>query len=110
MSSLIGVHISNILDIQKEIESQLTFKNINLVQIFVSATINYSDDKFSDILNYIKTHKIYLVVHASYSINLARRWTDKDWWIQQFIGEIDGAAKIGAFGIVVHTGKKLELS
>lgn len=110
MSSLIGVHISNILDIQKEIDTTLIFNNINLVQIFVSATINYTDDKFGDILNYLKLHKIYLIIHASYSINLSRRWTNNDWWIQQFIGEINGAAQIGAFGIVVHTGKKLELS
>jgi deoxyribonuclease-4 len=108
--SLVGIHVSNILDIPKEIDKHTEFKNINLIQIFVSATTNYSDEKFSDILNYVKLNRIYLVVHASYSINISRRWSDKDWWIQQFIGEIDGAAKLGSFGIVIHTGKKLDLS
>lgn len=108
--SLVGVHISGILDIPKEIRAHTEFKNINLIQIFVTATTNYSDKKFGTVLSYLKSNKIYIVVHASYSINLSRRWTDKDWWIQQFVGEIIGAAQIGAFGVVVHTGKRLELS
>lgn len=108
--SLIGIHISNILNVPEEINRHNELKDINLVQIFISATKNYSDRKFNPVLQFLKDNKIYLVVHASYSINLARRWNENDWWIQQFIGEIISASKVGSFGIVVHTGKKLDLS
>jgi deoxyribonuclease IV len=108
--SLIGIHIGNILNIPEYIESEVIFDKINLVQTFLSATTNYSDNKFSGVLNYLKTNKIYLVIHASYSINLSRRWSDNDWWIQQFIGEIFNAGIVNAFGIIIHTGKRLELS
>lgn len=108
--SLLGIHISNILDVPKEIVNVSHFRSINLVQIFVSATNNYLDKKYDSVLKFLKTNNIYIVVHASYSINLARKWSNTDWWIQQFIGEINEASKIGAFGIVIHTGKKLQLS
>jgi apurinic endonuclease APN1 len=48
-----------------------------------------------------------VVVHYSYSINLAHTWSSNDWWIQQLIEEIKAAEKIGAFAIIIHTGKSL---
>ena len=108
--SLIGVHAEDIHNIIDIVENNKIYKNLDLVQIFVSATTNYKDKKYTKIKLHLKKQKIKVVVHASYSINLARRWTDIDWWIQQFINEIIAADEIGAFAIVVHTGKKLELS
>lgn len=103
--SLVGIHVSNLNDI-----NDLVNKGINLFQIFVSVSTDYNSEKYTKILKMIKNKKIYIVVHASYTINLARRWTDFDWWIQQLINEIQISGKIGAFGIVVHTGKQLDLS
>ena len=108
--SLIGIHISHIDDIIKIINKDNHFKNIDLIQIFVNATINYSDKKYINVLNFLKKKKIKLVVHGSYSINLSKLWSESDWWIHQFIGEIKESAYLGAFGIVIHTGKQLELS
>lgn len=108
--SLIGVHVNDITEIMDILEKNEVYKNLGLVQIFVSATGNYSDTKYKHIKNNLKQKDIRLVVHASYSINLSRRWTETDWWIQQFIGEIEAAHELRAFGIVIHTGKKLELS
>ena len=108
--SLIGVHIDNINELEDILENNPVYGQIKLVQTFVNATTNYKDIKYKRIKSYMKTKNIKLVVHASYSINLARRWTDIDWWIQQFIGEIIASDELDAFGIVVHTGKKLELS
>ena len=105
--SLIGVHIKHIDDI---INARQYYKNITLMQIFVSATINYNDKKYKHVIKYLKKKKIKIVVHGSYAINLAKRWTDSNWWIQQFIGEIEGSAQLGAFGIVIHLGKQLELT
>lgn len=108
--SLIGVDINNIVNIVDIVEKNEIYKNLELVQIFVSATANYSDTKYDHIKSYIRKKDIRLVVHASYSINLSRRWSESDWWIQQFISEITAANELGAFGVVVHTGKKLEIS
>jgi deoxyribonuclease-4 len=111
--SLIGIHISDISDIMALVKSnneKNVFKNINLVQVFISATTNYLDKKYESDLKFIRDNKITLVVHGSYSINLSRRWTTTDWWILQFIGEIKASEQIKAFGIVIHTGKKLDLS
>lgn len=108
--SLIGVHIDNIHELEDILEKNPIYKNMKIIQVFVNATTNYKDKKYKAIKLYMKTNDIKLVVHASYSINLARRWTDIDWWIQQFVGEIIASDELDAFGIVVHTGKKLELS
>ena len=52
--SLIGIHISHIDDIIKIINKDNHFKNIDLIQIFVNATINYSDKKYINVLNFLK--------------------------------------------------------
>lgn len=106
--SLIGIHISRIDDVMGNIDKH--FKNIDLIQIFVNATTNYNDKKYTDAVQYLQKKKIKLVVHGSYSINLAKRWTETDWWIQQFIGEIKVSHQLGSFGIVIHTGKQLDLT
>jgi deoxyribonuclease IV len=108
--SLIGVHVENIHDIVNILEKNIIYKKLGLVQIFVSATTNYKDIKYKNIKSHMETNDIRLVIHASYSINLSRRWTNNDWWIQQFINEIYASHDLGAFCIVVHTGKKLELT
>jgi deoxyribonuclease-4 len=103
-----GIHIGKIDDIDN-INSN-TYKHINIIQIFVSATTNYNDDKYLNILKVLQKRKIKLVVHGSYSINLAHRWTETSWQIQQFINEIKASNDLNAFGIVIHTGKQLELN
>ncbi|VBB18309.1 endonuclease [Yasminevirus sp. GU-2018] len=108
--SLIGVHVGDVTDIVEIMDKNPVYKKLDLVQTFVSATTNYSDKKFTPVKKLIAEKDIKLVVHISYSINLSRRWTENDWWIQQFIGEIEGASALNAFAVVVHTGKKLELS
>jgi len=108
--SIIGVHISNISDIISTIGENPEFKEINLIQLFVNATTNYADKKYIQDLEYIKDRGIRLVVHGSYTINLSRRWSTTDWWILQFIGEIRATNQIGGFGIVIHTGKRMDLS
>ena len=51
-----------------------------------------------------------VVVHSTYLINLARKWDEYSWWIKNLILEIQYANMIGAFGVVIHLGKKLNLS
>lgn len=104
--SLIGIHITDLLDIN-------TSNNNNIIffQLFVSATKDYKNDaKYTKLFKTIAEKRIKLVVHCAYSINLSRDWKNIDWWIQQLTKEIEIAGDIGAFAIVIHTGKQLKLS
>jgi len=92
MSSLIGIHVNNINNIKN-------YKNINFFQFFVKQNKKYK-----------KLKNIFSVIHASYTINLARNWSETDWWIIQFINEIEICHIIGSFCIIIHVGKKLNLS
>lgn len=103
--SLIGIHISDIMEIDS-----IVWKNIKLFQFFVSPTTDYRGEKYKKVLKYIKNNKIQLLVHASYSINIARNWESSDSMVQQFITEINKCSNIGAFAIIIHTGKHLDLS
>jgi deoxyribonuclease-4 len=92
MSSLVGIHINNIDNIKK-------YKTINFFQFFVNQKNKYT-----------KLKNVHSVIHASYTINLARNWTENEWWIIQLINEIEICQIIGSFCIVIHVGKKLNLS
>lgn len=112
MSNLFGSHIdSNINDL---IENTEKIKNYggNLVQIFVDPMNKNArkNNSYENYKNYLMENNMKLVVHASYTINLAKNWTNYSWWITQFILEIELANKLGAFGIVIHLGKQLNLS
>mgnify|MGYP000891190512 CR=1 FL=1 len=102
--SLIGVHVSNILEIQSNI-----WKKVKLFQIFVSPSTDYQTERYTRIIETIKNRKIHILVHASYSINIARDWKSSDPMVQQLITEIRKSHQIGAFAIVVHTGKSLDI-
>ena len=78
----------------------------NLIQIFVSGDNN---SKYKELKKYLDDHQMKCVVHASYTINLSRDWDQYSGMIQQFILEITRAHLMGAFGIVIHMGKQMEL-
>ncbi len=103
--SLIGIHTSDIRTIEKN-----AIKGINLLQFFVSPMTDYSKIEYVKAFEFAKKNNIYFFVHASYSINLSKRWIDSDWWVQQFINEIQICSDIKTSGIVIHTGKQMELS
>jgi apurinic endonuclease APN1 len=108
--SLIGIHIHKIDNVIQHINENFQYKDINLIQIFVTGTIDYNNKKYIDVLKYLKDNKIKLIVHGSYSINLSKTWCESDWWIQQLISEIKCCSQLGAFGIIIHTGKSLKLN
>ena len=85
----------------------------NLVQIFVDPfklTRSPYKEYYNQFKTYIKTNKIKCVVHASYTINLSRDWDLYSGSLQQFILQANAAHELGAEAIVVHMGKKMELS
>ena len=105
--SIYGIHIdSDINSICSQIDK---YKDLKCVQLFVD--INKKDNiEYNKIIDITKKYKITVIVHASYTINLAQNWSSHTWSITQFIEEIKLAEQINAYAIVVHLGKKLDLS
>lgn len=107
--SLIGGHISsNPISLIKE-ASYIKSIGGNLIQIFVDPLYKNIND-YDIFNNWLKNNNMFCVVHASYTINIASDWNEYSWSIKQFILEIQTAHRVGAFGIVLHLGKQLELS
>ncbi len=101
---LFGSHIdSNINNLNNEIKKIKSYGG-NLIQFFVNIKHNNKDYDF------LKKNNIKIVIHASYTINIAQEWNEHSWWLKQFLLEIEMAEHIGAFGIVIHLGKQLKLS
>ena len=105
---LFGAHIdSNINNIQDEI-IMINEYDGNLVQFFVNSKFNTKD--YEKIKNDLQKYNTKLVIHASYTINIARDWSEHSWWLKQLYLEMELAEYLGAFGIVIHLGKQLKLS
>jgi deoxyribonuclease-4 len=106
--SRVGVHINS--DYNTLIQEVQYIKNLggNTIQLFVDA-FTKSKSNYYTLKQYLKENNMLCVVHASYTINIARNWDVYSSHIQQFINEIELADLCGAFGIVIHMGKYLDL-
>jgi len=94
-------------DLNQEIQ-KIKSSNANIVQCFVKA--NKSKYIYTNLKNELIKNSIKLVVHASYTINIAKDWDKYSFHLMQFIKEIHIAEYMGAFGIVLHIGKQLKLN
>ena len=102
----IGAHIASNPKYLIESCQNIIDNGGNLVQIFV---LPQRIEEYDNFKKFIKSSKIKLIVHASYSINLARESDEYSPSVLQFIAEIECAYDLGATAIVVHMGKKIEL-
>ena len=108
MTNLIGLHIDSTPEILcQQIEK---YKNrCGIIQLFVS--ISKKNKIFYDELKkQIQKYNLKVSVHISYTINLSKDSTKFTWWIHQMADEIKIAENIGAFVVVVHLGKQLDLT
>lgn len=94
--SLVGIDIGSM-------EDMTDIRRKHKIGLFQISAKHIQDEESIEQVN----HNVRIVVHYSYSINLGRLWNESDWWIQRLISEIKAAHKIGAWCIVVHTGKSL---
>lgn len=100
-------------DADEIIESLMKIKSDggNLVQIFITGRKNrYTKEKLATCKKYMNHYKIKIVIHSSYTHNIARYWDEYSWWINSIKNEIEKAHQLDALGIVLHFGKKLELT
>jgi deoxyribonuclease-4 len=107
MTNLIGLHIDSTPDtIKNEIEK---YKNrCGVIQLFVSKA-KKNKIYYDEFKKLIEKHKMKVSIHISYTINLCKDSTKYMWWIHQMVDEIKLAEYIGAFVVVVHLGKQLDL-
>jgi deoxyribonuclease-4 len=106
--SYIGIHIdstpSSLID---QIE-YYNNKGCKVLQLFVSLNKS-ATEYYKPIKEVCKNLDIKISVHISYTINIATDPNKYSWGIKQFIEEIKIAHKIGAYAVVVHLGKQLDL-
>lgn len=107
MTNLIGLHIDSTPEtLKNEIEK---YKDkCGIVQLFVSKA-KKNKNAYEEFKELIKKYKLKVSVHISYIINLSKDSTKFIWWIHQMVDEIKLAEKLGAFVVVVHLGKQLDL-
>lgn len=106
--NIFGIHIDdNYIKLVDEVE-RVKKMGCKLVQLFVDPFIK--NKKIYELFKHtLEENNMYCVVHASYTINLASDWDEYSAWIKQLISEIEACHTIGAFGIIVHVGKQLNL-
>jgi deoxyribonuclease-4 len=106
---LIGMHISSLPEeILFAIEESYK-AGANIVQFFVNNSIK--DKSIYKKVNALLISKgMRCVVHICYTVNLASNWDQYSFHLQQFIEEIKLASVVEAMYVVVHMGKKLDLS
>lgn len=112
MNSFVGLHINSSVKQITALSKFVYELNGNIVQLFVSPEKFHektTKQYYTEFKDYLQKNNMKCVVHATYSINLAREWNEYSPWIIQFIYQIEVASYIGAFCIVVHLGKSLEL-
>ncbi len=107
--SLIGIHIDST---PNSLIDQIEYyhnKNCKALQLFVSTNKKHMIF-YEPIKKLINKLGIILSVHISYTINIAADPNNYSWGHMQFVEEIKIASMIGAYAVVVHLGKQLDLS
>jgi len=108
MKQIIGVHIDSTPNlIISEIEKYRK-EDCNIIQLFVSPA--KKNKEYYELIEKKYKNKLLFSIHISYTINIAQSSNYYNWWINQFIEEAKIGYKLGAFCVVIHLGKSLDLS
>jgi deoxyribonuclease-4 len=100
-----GLHInSNVNTLNDELKK---YDNLKCLQLFVNINHKYKS-QYDEFKSLAIKNKVNIIVHLSYTINIAQNWDQYSWWITQLIMEIKLAYNIGAKIAVLHLGKKLD--
>lgn len=113
MAYYFGAHLDNI----NLIASAKKIKEAggNIVQIFLTlpgttTTQERTTKSLIEFKNYLINNNMKVVVHSSYTHNVAKDWDEYSWWLKNIETEIRYCNIISAIGLVLHFGKQLELS
>lgn len=80
----------------------------------INTRVNLTDLEIAEISELITENTLKMYVHAAYSINLARGWTnansdDKMFGIDATMRVLQASAALSAKGVVIHTGKFINI-
>jgi len=101
-----GLHINS--DPNIICDELIKYKDLKCLQMFVNINPKYKL-KYNEFKNLALKNKINIVVHLSYTINIAQTWDEYSWWITQLIMEIKLSNEINAKAVVLHLGKSLDI-
>jgi deoxyribonuclease-4 len=101
-----GIHINS--DPKYICDELDKYKNLKCIQLFVNIN-NKHKDNYNKFKNIAIQNKQNIIVHLSYTINIAQNWNEYSWWITQCIMEIKLAFNIGAKFVILHLGKSLDM-
>lgn len=104
MTNFLGIDVGSDYNITK-IKNITKLYKINFLQLYFQKNLNELC-----LYNFFKKYNIIPYIHSSYSNNFASNWNNTSSWIYDAINEIYYAKKIGAYGIIFHIGKQLNLS
>ena len=110
-----GLHINSDINSLNDELTRITklvklakHEDLKCLQLFVNINHKYKS-QYDDFKTLCILNKVNIIVHLSYTINIAQNWDEYSWWITQLIMEIKLAYNIGAKIAVLHIGKKLDL-
>jgi deoxyribonuclease-4 len=88
--------------------------NGNFIQIFITnpkarITTKRSDEELATVNHYAKYNKVNIVIHSPYLLNFAHEFKKNSWGVISLIDHLNTCAKLDAKGVVVHSGKFLDL-
>lgn len=84
------------------------YKNLKCIQMFININDKY-EKEYEKFKNIAKQNNQNIIIHLSYTINIAKTWSEYSWWITQCIIEIKKAYKINSKYVVLHLGKSLDI-
>lgn len=105
---MLGVHVSsdNLVSLTNNIQN-IQSNGFDAIQIMNS---KFNKKESEELRQFLLNYKIFMVVHSPYTINIANNWDKYSPHIFLLIEEIKKADMMGAFGVVVHLGKKKDLT
>jgi deoxyribonuclease-4 len=88
--------------------------NGNFIQIFITnpkarITTKRSDEELATVNHYAKYNKVKIVIHSPYLLNFAHEFKKNSWGVISLIDHLNTCAKLDSMGVVVHSGKYLDL-
>jgi deoxyribonuclease-4 len=103
----VGVHVEKIKDATK-----VKRAGGNILQTFLTKNNNTEYKSVSDLYNlkkFLDKNDMRIVIHSSYTHNLANNWDHHSWWIKNILLEIKYASLMDAYALIIHFGKMKDL-
>jgi deoxyribonuclease-4 len=112
MTLILGAHISIGHGFLAAAHEAVDVLHANAVQFFVrnprgSKGALLTEQHAEEFREYIKAHKMTVVVHAPYVLNFSRSYQETPWAVKTLADDLIRCDRLGGIGVVLHMGKAL---